>query len=88
MPLTRPFRFGGGAPATASATKFAEQARRLEALGYNTLLMPDHFQREWFAAGPALPTAAGATTTLRVGTTLYCNNFRHPSAPRPRGGYR
>jgi probable F420-dependent oxidoreductase len=42
-------------------------------------LMPDHFEREWFAAGPALTAAACATTTLRVGTTLYCNNFRHPA---------
>jgi probable F420-dependent oxidoreductase len=79
MPVTRPFRFGGGASATDTATKFAEHARRLEGLGYDTLLMPDHFEREWFAAGPALTAAACATTTLRVGTTLYCNNFRHPA---------
>src|SRR6476620_10360740 len=57
MPVTRPFRFGGGASATDTATKFAEHARRLEGLGYDTLLMPDHFEREWFAAGPALTAA-------------------------------
>jgi alkanesulfonate monooxygenase SsuD/methylene tetrahydromethanopterin reductase-like flavin-dependent oxidoreductase (luciferase family) len=76
---TRPFRFGGGAAATATAIQFAENARRLEALGYDTLLMPDHFEREWFAVGPAVVAAACATSTLRVGCLVYCNNCRRPS---------
>jgi hypothetical protein len=32
MPVRRPFRFGGGAGATATATEFADNARRLKAL--------------------------------------------------------
>ncbi len=79
MSVPRPFRFGGGAAATATATQFAENALRLEALGYDTLLMPDHFEREWFAVGPAVVAAACATSTLRVGCLVYCNNFRHPA---------
>ena len=65
MPVRRPFRFAGGAGATATATEFADHARRLEALGYKTLLMADHFEREWFAVGPAVVAAACATDTLR-----------------------
>ena len=58
MPAHRPFRFGAAAPATASAAAFAEQARRIEALGYATLLVGDHFVPHWFAAGPALTALA------------------------------
>jgi probable F420-dependent oxidoreductase len=79
MPAQRPFRFGAGAATTASAAAFAEQARRIEALGYATLLVGDHFVPHWFAAGPALTAAALATTTLRVGVTTYANDFRHPA---------
>ncbi len=75
----RPFRFGGSAHTTTSATELAEQARRVEGLGFDTFLLPDHFEPTWFAAGPALTAVACATTTLRVGTTVYRNNFRHPA---------
>jgi probable F420-dependent oxidoreductase len=51
----------------------------VEALGYDTLLVGDHFDQEWFAVGPALVAAACATTTLQVGCFVYCNNFRHPA---------
>jgi len=76
---SRPFRFGTGAHATATAAEYAEAARRIEDLGYDTLVVPDHFERAWFAAGPALVAAASATTTLRVGSLVYSNNFRHPA---------
>jgi probable F420-dependent oxidoreductase len=79
MSAHRPLRFGGGGGATATAAEFADNARRIESLGYSTLLTPDHFEREWFAVGPALVAAASATTTLRVGSSVYCNNFRHPA---------
>src|SRR5688572_23268864 len=39
--------------------------------------MSDHLD-EQFAPGPALVAAAAATTTLRLGTLVYCNDFRHP----------
>ncbi|HEY5783920.1 MAG TPA: TIGR03621 family F420-dependent LLM class oxidoreductase [Microlunatus sp.] len=79
MSTSRPFRFGTGAHATATAAEYADAARRIEDLGYDTLVVPDHFERAWFAAGPALVAAASATTTLRVGSLLYSNNFRHPA---------
>jgi probable F420-dependent oxidoreductase len=77
--MSHPFRVGAGLAATSSATEFAENARRIEGLGYNIGLVPDHFEESWFAAGPALVAAAFATTTLRVGSLVYSNNFRHPA---------
>jgi probable F420-dependent oxidoreductase len=79
MPEPRSFRFAGSAYATATGSEFVEAARRVEALGYDTFLLADHFQQEWFAVGPALAAAAAATSTLRVGSLVYSNNFRHPA---------
>jgi len=53
-------------------------ARQVEDSGYHTLLMPDHFGPR-FALAPALVLAAEATTTLRVGSLVYDNDFRHPA---------
>ena len=75
---TRPFRFGAGAFVADSAADWAETARRVEALGYGTLLLPDHFDQH-LAPLPALTAAALATTTLRVGCTVFDNDFRHPA---------
>ena len=77
--MPHPFRFGAGSAATSSTTEFTENARRIEGLGYNICLVADHFEESWFAAGPALVAAALATTTLRVGSLVYSNSFRHPA---------
>src|ERR1700716_3547476 len=53
-------------------------ARHVEALGYHTLVMPDHFGAR-FALAPALVLAAEATSKLRVGSLVYDNDFRHPA---------
>jgi alkanesulfonate monooxygenase SsuD/methylene tetrahydromethanopterin reductase-like flavin-dependent oxidoreductase (luciferase family) len=42
-------------------------------------LIADHFSRQ-LAPIPALVTAANATTRLRVGCTVFDNDFRHPAA--------
>jgi len=55
-----------------------EFARHVEALGYHTLVMPDHFGAR-FALAPALVLAAEATNKLRVGSLVYDNDFRHPA---------
>jgi probable F420-dependent oxidoreductase len=73
----RPFRFGiqlGGAP---SGRAWREAAVQAEASGYDVLLMPDHFGDQ-LSPLPALAAAATATTTLRVGTFVAGNDFRHP----------
>jgi probable F420-dependent oxidoreductase len=56
-----------------------EGARRLESEGYDVLVTGDHFTPR-FAPISALMAAAVATTTLRVGCTVFNNDFRHPLA--------
>jgi len=53
------------------------KARRVEELGYATLCVPDHFDDQ-LAPIPALMAAAAATSTLRVGTLVLDNDYRHP----------
>jgi len=73
----RPFRFGAQVAGASSAAEWVATARRVEADGYATLFMPDHLDDQWSPA-PALAAAAAATTTLRIGTMVLDNDFRHP----------
>jgi probable F420-dependent oxidoreductase len=72
-----PFRFGVNLRAADSHGAWAEKARRVEDLGYSTLLVPDHLA-ELLPPLPALVAAAGATSTIRIGTFVLNNDFRHP----------
>jgi probable F420-dependent oxidoreductase len=79
MAHDRKFRFAaqlGRAP-EGTARSWAYQARRAEGLGYSTLLMPDHFGDQ-LAPVPALAAVAAATTTLRMGSLVFGNDYRHP----------
>jgi probable F420-dependent oxidoreductase len=73
----RPFRFGVSVWHARSRAEFAEKARKIEALGYDTLTLPDHLT-DRIAPMPALVSAADATKTLRVGTNVLNNDLRHP----------
>jgi probable F420-dependent oxidoreductase len=75
--MTRPLRFGVITSRAEDGAAWRARARRAEELGYSALLMPDHFQDQW---GPlvALTVAVEATTTLRVGTLVFDNDYRHP----------
>jgi probable F420-dependent oxidoreductase len=54
-------------------------AKQAESLGFSTLVVPDHFDNQ-LAPIPALMAAADATTTIRLGTLVLNNDFRHPLA--------
>jgi len=71
------YRFGVNVGPSRSRADWAEKARKLEDLGYSTLTVPDHLGG-FFAPMPALISAAEATKTLRVGTNVINNDFRHP----------
>ena len=73
----RPFRFGVNMRTAVSGAAWADAARRAEALGYDTLTVPDHFT-QMFSPMPAIAAAAAATTRLRIGTLVLNNDFRHP----------
>jgi probable F420-dependent oxidoreductase len=75
--MAGPFRFGvvaGGAPTRAA---WLDQVRRIEALGYDTLVMPDNVGH-LPAVFPALAAAAAVTERLHLGTYVLANDVRHP----------
>jgi probable F420-dependent oxidoreductase len=82
MAAARRFRFGVVGEGIRSGEQLAAEARRAEALGYATLLLRDHFVPEPFgdqlAPTVALMAAAGVTRTLRLGTMVLDNDYRHP----------
>jgi probable F420-dependent oxidoreductase len=79
---THPIRFGVVAESVRTAGELTALARRAEDLGYATLTIRDHFVAEPFgdqlAPMVALAAAALATRTLRVGTLVLDNDYRHP----------
>ena len=76
MPHRR-FRFGVSGRGDTLA-RWRDFARKAEDLGYSTLLLPDHFGPQ-LAPLIALGVAAQATRTLRFGTLVLDNDFRHPA---------
>ena len=77
MAHARRFRFGVQVATAPSGKEWADMARRAEDLGYSTLFMPDHFGDQ-LAPVPALMAAADATTSLRIGTLVFDNDYKHP----------
>ena len=75
--MTKPFRFGIQLTQPAAGRTWAETAQQLEADGWSSLVMPDHFENQ-LAVAPALAAAAQATSTLRLGALVYGNDYRHP----------
>jgi probable F420-dependent oxidoreductase len=82
MTQQHPFRFGVINERMSSYKDWIAKARRTEELGYATILLRDHFIQEpfgdQFAPIAALMAAANATTTLRVGSLVFDNDYRHP----------
>jgi probable F420-dependent oxidoreductase len=74
MGTTRPFRFGVVGTPQGPPGQWIATARRVEGLGYSTLLMPDGLQL--LAPFPSLAVAATVTTTLRVGTFVLASPLR------------
>jgi probable F420-dependent oxidoreductase len=73
----RKFRFAAQLRLAGSGKEWADSARKVEDLGYSTLTMPDHFD-EQLAPVPALMAAADATSSLRIGTLVFDNDYKHP----------
>jgi probable F420-dependent oxidoreductase len=78
MAHDRKFRFGVQVSHGTSLADWRDKARRIEDLGYSTLFMPDHFGDE-LAPLPAIAMAAAHTTTLRVGSLVFDNDYKHPA---------
>lgn len=76
--MNKPFRFGVVVSYVPSHANWVTLARRAEELGYSTILMPDRPSLGGLALFSALGVAAQATTSLRVGSYVFANDYRHP----------
>jgi probable F420-dependent oxidoreductase len=75
----RAFRFS---VVTTGGTEYSRRnwsaySRQVEDLGFSVLHVADHFDNSTVCT-PRLAAAAMATSTLRVGSYVYNNDFRHP----------
>ena len=77
MTNPKPFRFGVQMPTAVDANTYRENVRKIEGLGFSTVYCPDHLDDQ-FAPTVALTVAAEITTTLTVGSFVYCVDYRHP----------
>jgi len=73
----RPFRFGIQLSALP-VDDWAERARHIEALGFSTLLVPDHFSASLWDPTTMLGGVAAVTRSLKIGTLVYGVDYRHP----------
>lgn len=78
MTKARPFRFGVAAESAPSKEAWFELVRRAEGMGFATFLLADHYVNE-FPPLAALMAAADATRTIRIGSFVFDNDFRHPA---------
>jgi probable F420-dependent oxidoreductase len=82
MSETRRLRFGLISEQMRDVTRWLASAQRAEDLGFSTFLLRDHFIADafgpQFAPVPALMTIANRTTSLRIGSLVFDNDYRHP----------
>jgi probable F420-dependent oxidoreductase len=78
-----PFRFGVVLESVRDERSLRETVQRAESAGYATVLIRDHFAAEPFGPQLAplttLATVAARSTSLRLGTLVIDNDFRHPA---------
>lgn len=90
MTSARPFRFAVQAYAAAdaahamSAAEWRDLARQVEDLGYSTLFVADHYldrgrAPQHLAPIASMATAAAVTSTLRVGSRVFCVDYHVPA---------
>lgn len=81
MPISRPFRFGVLGESIQSRQDLRETAKRAEAAGCSTFLIRDHLIEAPFGhqLAPLISLATvAASSSLRIGTMVLDNDFRHP----------
>jgi len=76
--VARKIRFSTQSGSQPTGQDWLARAKRLEAIGYETLSMPDHMVGGAWSNMPALGAAAAVTTKLRLGNLVLDNDFRNP----------
>jgi probable F420-dependent oxidoreductase len=74
----RPFRFLADARGIGSVRDLTETARRAEAIGIDTLVVPDHLIPQ-LSPVPALAVIAAVSDRLRIAAFVHNNDLRHPA---------
>ena len=86
----RPFRFAVQTFSASSGKEWKERAQKAESLGYSALHLADHIigpgpaleatnhPLQELAAVPAMALAAEATSTLKIGCRVFCQDYKHP----------
>ena len=77
--MVKQFRFGVQCGGDHDRASWEQLAHKIEALGYATLYLPDHFIDTQMAPLVGLAVAAEATKTLRVGALVFDNDYKHPA---------
>lgn len=75
--MPRPFRFGASLLTSSPAAEWRARCQRVEELGYDVILVPDHLGM--VAPFPALVAAAEATERPRLGTFVLNAGFWNPT---------
>jgi probable F420-dependent oxidoreductase len=82
MSETHRLRFGLMSEQMRDVTRWLASAQRAEDLGFSAFLLRDHFTADpfgpQFAPVPALMTIANRTRSLRIGSLVFDNDYRHP----------
>src|SRR5262245_21153892 len=71
-----PFRFSVNVYGAESREAWVTKAQKVEALGYDCFFVADHLMT--FPPITGMMAAAAATTTLRIWSNVFANDFRHP----------
>src|SRR5688500_2933931 len=79
IPQKRAFRFATGGFPAHSRAELVALGRKVEALGYSVILLPDHFEPDLLTPFLAMLTIADTTQTLRLSSYVIDNDFRHPA---------
>ena len=77
--MVKPFRFGVQCGGDHDRASWEQLAHKIEALGYSTLYLPDHFIDTQMAPIVGMAVAAEATRTLRLGALVFDNDYKHPA---------
>lgn len=78
MDNVRKFRFGTTIQAT-SRTELLAQVRRVEELGYDSITVVDHVSAPRLAPISTLAAVGAMSSRLRLLSTVFGNDFRHPA---------